>query len=449
LTAGVGSGHDRGMAPKPAPDPTPRTGSDLAGGPLTGIRVVEMTTAIQGPAAGVYLSDCGAEVLKIEPPIGELNRYLRGPGFEYPVEASGAQYNSMNRGKQSVCLDLQSELGMSVLLRMLDDADVYLTNYRRSALDRLGLGYAALSQRNPRLVYAAVNGFGPLGPDADKAMLDGAAQARGGLASVSGPKDGPPMPPGAAIADSAGAMQTALGVMTALFARERTGRGQLVETSALGAQLWLQMWEVLHHTMTGHRPEREGVHHPALVCPYGIYESADGGAFLFATTMDEPSWDALWIFADMPEVAIDPRWNSPLKRIGASGDRDGVAEVREKLARAFRSKTAAEWSAFLATQPEIIWERVRSYDEVLEDPQVLANDYITSVDIPHVGPTRTVGNLVRMSDTPGSVKGGPPTVGQHTAAVMARYGFSAEQIREMEAGTGAMRDAAMKFIAES
>jgi crotonobetainyl-CoA:carnitine CoA-transferase CaiB-like acyl-CoA transferase len=243
-------------------------------------------------------------------------------------------------------------------------------------------------------------------------------------------------------------MQLALGVMTALFARERTGRGQCVETSSLGAQLWLQMWEVLHHSLTGKTLHREGVHHPVLAGPYGVYETADGGAIMFATTMDEESWDALWIFADMPEVAIDPRWNSPLKRLGASGERAGVDEVREKLAQAFRTKTAAEWDDFLSTQPEIIWERVRRYEEVLEDPQVLANDYLATVEIPHVGPARTVGNLVRMSDTPGSVKGGPPTVGQHTASVMERYGFTPAEIEEMESRTGAMRAEALRIIAE-
>jgi crotonobetainyl-CoA:carnitine CoA-transferase CaiB-like acyl-CoA transferase len=408
-----------------------------------------MTTAIQGPAAGIYLSDCGAEIVKIEPPLGDLNRYLRGPNFEFPPEVSGAQFNAMNRGKKSVCLDIQSELGKAVALHLVDDADVFLTNFRRTALDRMGFGYDALRARNPKLIYAAVNGFGPLGPDADKAMLDGAAQARGGLANMSGPEDGPPMPAGAAIADTAGAMQLALGVLTALFARERTGKGQCVETSALGAQLWLQMWEVLHSSMTGQPLRRQGSHLPTLVCPYGVYETTDGGAFLFATAMDEESWDALWIFAGTPEVAIDPRWNTAGKRIGVSGDSEGVEEVRQKMRQAFLSKTTDEWEAFLASQPEIIYERVRGYDEVLTDPQCLANEYITTLDIPHAGPMQVVGNLVRMSETPGSVKGPPPSLGQHTAAVMERYCFSAEEIREVEEHAAAARAEAMALVVGS
>jgi crotonobetainyl-CoA:carnitine CoA-transferase CaiB-like acyl-CoA transferase len=410
-----------------------------AGGPLTGLRVVEMSTAIQGPAAGVFLSDMGAEILRVEPPSGDMNRYLRGPDFLRPMHIFGPQFSAMNRGKRSICLDVHSPLGRTVVERLLDGADVFLTNYRRSALDRMGLGYEALHARNPRLIYAAVNGFGPRGPDADKAMLDGAAQARGGLASVAGDQDGPPMPAGAAIADSAGALQLALGIMTALFARERTGFGQLVETSALGAQLWLQMWEILHSSMAGVPLRRAGPHHPALLGPYGVYATSDGGAFLFAVALDEASWDAFWIFAEKPEIAIDPRWNTPGKRLGTTGEPQGVDEIRRQMREAFASRTTAEWEAFLTSQPEIIYERVQGYDEVLVDPQVLANDYLATVDIPHVGPTKIVGNLVHLSDTPGSVKGPPPELGEHTAEVMESLGFSADEIREVEQRAGVAR----------
>jgi crotonobetainyl-CoA:carnitine CoA-transferase CaiB-like acyl-CoA transferase len=414
--------------------------AEESGGPLTGLRIVEMTTAIQGPAAGVYLSDMGAAIVKIEPPLGELNRYLRGPDFDHPVQVPGAQYCAMNRGKRSLCLDIHTPLGQSVVMKLLDDADVFLTNYRRSALERMGLGYEGLRARNPRLIYAAVNGFGSRGPDADKAMLDGAAQARGGLANVSGPADGPPMPPGAAIADSAGAMQLVLGVMTALYARERTGVGQIVETSGLGAQLWLQMWEVLHSSMTGVPLQRSGTHLPTLLGPYGVYATADGGAFMFAVAMDEASWDAFWIFAEMPEVSIDPRWNTPVKRLGSTGSRDGVEEIRSKVRQAFAAKTTAVWEEFLASQPEIIHERVQGYDEVLADPQIRANDYLATVDLPDVGPTRFVGNLVHLSETPGSVKGPPPALGQHTAEVMESLGFSSEEVQAVETHASAVRE---------
>ncbi|HEX7038178.1 MAG TPA: CoA transferase, partial [Pseudomonadales bacterium] len=212
--------------------------------PLSGIRVVEMAVAVQGPAASLYLRDMGAEVVKVEPPIGDPSRYGRGHDNDTPPGTLGPQFVAVNRGKRSVCVDLTTELGRRAVLALLDSADVFLTNYREEALERLGLGYETLHERCPRLIYASVNGFGPKGPDADRAMLDGAAVARGGLSHATGARDGPPMAIGAVVGDTAGAMHLALATLTALYARERTGSGQRVQTSALGTQLWLQQWEL-------------------------------------------------------------------------------------------------------------------------------------------------------------------------------------------------------------
>jgi crotonobetainyl-CoA:carnitine CoA-transferase CaiB-like acyl-CoA transferase len=410
----------------------------MAGGPLAGLHVVDMTVAIQGPHAAAYLADMGADVVKVERPGGELNRYVHGAGFAPPPEVMGTQFVAMNRGKRGICLDAHGDVGREVLRRLLARADVFVTNYRRDALARMGLTYDEVAAINPRLVYARVSGFGPVGPDADKAMLDGAAQARSGLAAISGPADGPPMPPGAAVADHSGAMQLALGILTALYARERTGRGQEVETSSLGAMMWLQSWEITHTTMSTEPLRRAGEHNPNIRCPYGVYETSDGGAFLLAVAMSDESWDAFWLFVGRPEVLVDQRWNNAAKRIGARGSTDGLEEIRAQVREAFASRTTAEWTEFLATQPEIIIERVQGYEELLDDPQVTANGYLAEVDVPSFGPARVVSNVVQLSDTPGpGVRRPPPQLGEHTAEVMAELGFQAAQIDEvLAANTG-------------
>jgi CoA:oxalate CoA-transferase len=417
--------------------------------PLTGIRVVEMTLAVQGPAAGVYLRDMGAEVIKVEPPIGDPSRYGRGVDNPTPVGTLGPQFVAVNRGKRSVCMDLTTEAGIEALHALLAHADVFFTNYRERALERMGLGYEALRARHPRLIYASVNGFGPRGPDADKAMLDGAAVARGGLAGMTGYPDRPPVLPAATIGDHAGAMHAALGIVTALLARERHGVAQRVQTSALGTQMWLQQWELAHVSMTGARLAPSGGHHPNIRGPYGVYRTSDGGAIMIAQTMAEDAWDAFCVFAGVPELALDGRWSTPGRRLGEGVSEADSCEVRATLAQAFARRTADEWDAFLRTQPEIIFERVRRWDEVLDDVQAVANDYVASVDVPDLGPTRLVGNLVTLSETPGSVKGGPPRLGEGNDELLARAGVSPESIRAIEARATGVRDALFAMLAEA
>lgn len=391
--------------------------------PLSGFRVIELALAVQGPAAGLYLRDMGAEVIKVEPPLGDPSRYGRNKNNELPQGTIGAQYVAVNRGKRSVSIDLTTSEGMAAMHALLRDADVFFTNYREPALVKLGLDYESLHAAYPNLVYGSVNGFGPEGEDANKAMLDGAAVARGGLVSVTGHPDNKPCVPGAVVGDTGGAMHLALGIMTALLARERGAGGQRVQTSALGTQLWFQQWELTHVSMTGSELSRSGSHHPNIHGSYGVYETSDGGAILLAQTMDSESWDALCLFAEIPELAIDPRLQTPGQRLGEGLNEDDSQYIRERLEAGFKTKTAAEWDEFLRTLPEVIWERVRTYNEVLEDPQSLRNDYITEVDVPGIGMQRTVGNLVTLSETPGQPKGGPPELGEGNAEVLKGAGL--------------------------
>ena len=414
--------------------------------PLEGMTVIEMTIAVQGPAAALYLRDMGAQVIKIEPPVGDGSRYGRGRFNNTPDGTMGAQFVAANRGKRSVCIDLTTDLGMQALHLLLGDADVFLTNYREPALQKMGLGYETLHAQYPQLVYASVNGFGPEGPDADKAMLDGAAVARGGLAGMTGPADRPPSLPGAIIADTAGAMQLALATMTALLARERFGAGQRAQTSALGTQLWLQQWELTQVAMTDAPIARSGSHHPNLKGPYGIYRTADDGAIMLAQTMVSEAWDAFCIFADVPELAFDARLQTAGQRLGEGMTEADSLEIRATLETAFAGKTTDQWREFLGTQPEIIWEKVRSLPEVLVDEQNLANNYLADVQVPGLGTTKTVGNVVRLSETPGSVKGDPPELGEANTEVLAALGFTEAQVNEMTERATTVREEAFALL---
>ena len=400
-------------------------------GPLAGLNVVELATSIQGPGAGLYFANMGARVIKVEPPVGDPSRYHRGIENALPEDAPAPQFLAMNKAKRSVTLDLHTDLGRAVMAKLLENADLFLSNVRASALARMGLDPGELTERYLQLVVGHVNGFGPRGPDAGKAMLDGAAQARGGLAGMCGRPGEMPMPPGVAVADHAGAMQLALGCVTALLNRAATGRGQLVRTSSLGAQLWLQMWELQHAALTGARLTRAGAHHPNILGPYGVYVTADGVDVLFVAALTEEAWAAFWIFFDRPEAILMEEWDNASKRLGFFGSEAGVAEIRRHMSEAFASKTYDEFARFAAAEPGIICERVRGYDDVLTDPQNLANGYVVDMELPGIGETPTVGALLDFSATPAGLPRPPPPLGAHTAEVMTELGFAATDIESV------------------
>ena len=402
--------------------------------PLEGLRVVEFAIAIQGPLAGGFLADMGADVVKVEPPGGDPNRWHTGVNWSAPPETPGAQFLSVSHGKRSIALDVHTELGREALMRLVERADVFLSNFREDSLIRMGLGYEDLAARNERLVYALANGFGHEGPDRNKRMTDQYAQVRSGISRMIGEPDSAPVIPGTVIGDTSGAMGLTLAIMTALAARELHGIGQKVRTSSYGVMVWMQGWELNHSSITGQLLQRDGAHHPNVPGLTGTYETADGGAFHVSVEGDN-AWREFCEFGGIPEFGEDERWNSFEKRTPMSQFQwvQQSAELRPHVARAMKSRTTAEWEQFFDERRDVImYQRVFDYEDVISDPQALENGYIVEKDVPGVGKRQMAGQFAQFSKTPASAKPWFPQLGQHTAEVMSELGFGAEEIAQVE-----------------
>jgi formyl-CoA transferase len=269
-------------------------------------------------------------------------------------------------------------------------------------------------------------------------MSDPFALSRSGIASVTGEPGSPALLPGAIIGDTAGAIQLAMGVVLALFARERTGAGQKVSTSAYGALLWMQAWEINHVSLTGFVPKKDGSHHwnnPGL---NGIYESLDGREYCLQVSPD-PGWADFCNYGGIAEVLADERWDTVAKRSGLGGaeDHQRVRPLRGHVARAFKSRSSDDWEAFFARHPELIAQKVLTYPEVLEDPQAIENGYIVEKEIPHVGRRKVVGSPIQFSVTPAVPQPLFAEMGEHTREILTELGYSSAEISALEVETAA------------
>src|SRR3990170_4293462 len=385
--------------------------------PLDGIRVLDFTMYQQGPQATMVLADLGADVVKVEPVgFGDLGRYL---ALLPEPERFSCYFLAHNRGKRSLTLNLKREGGRRLPPQLAERSDVLVHNFRPGVMEKLGLAYEDLRHDNPRLIYAHASGWGSRGPKAQMPCFDIAAQARGGLVSVTGEPGGFPLPAGAAVSDYAGAINVALGVMTALFARERTGVGQLVEGSLLGATVAMQAWEFQTFMLRKSAPRRAGRGHPYLPTIWRVFRTADGFAVIGG--MPENRWPNFCKATEMPEIEHDERFKDFFTR------QHHLDELYALLDGVFERRTTAEWMQILEAV-DMICAPVATYDDVVNDPQVRANDYILEVDHPLLGRLPVVGYPVRFSETPAQIAGAAPELGQHTEEVLLELGYTWDDI---------------------
>lgn len=373
-------------------------------GALDGLVVIDVTSHLSGPYAAMMLADHGADVIKIERK-GTGDDARKMPPF---VAGESAPFMIWNRNKRSVELDLKDAPDREALLRLVDGADIFIENFRPGTLAKLGLDYAALGKRNPRLVYASISGFGQTGPYADRGGFDLMAQGMSGLMSTNGAADGPPHRLPVAISDVTAGMFLAFGILAAIEARHRTGRGQYVETSLLEAATSLGVYEAAHFSAHGTRPERIGQAHRGSA-PYQCVATADG--YMTIGAAQQHFWERFAAIVGRPELVADPRFKTNADRVANNTVLIGLIETELK------KKPKAHWLAELE-KAGIPCGPVMSYDEVLTDPHILARDMYVPTEHARAGTFNTLGVTVKLSDTPGSVRRAAPALGQHTAEVL-------------------------------
>ncbi|HET6873649.1 MAG TPA: CoA transferase [Acidimicrobiales bacterium] len=395
-----------------------------SGGPLAGVKVVEIGVWIAGPAAGGILADWGAEVTKIEPPTGDPARtFRRMLGGDLPTNPV---FELDNRSKRSVAIDLSQPRGLELALQLIDGADVFLTNIRLSALERIGLGPDVLRARNPRLIYALVTGYGKDGPDRDRPAYDIAAfWARSGLAAALTPPGGDLPFQRGGMGDHSVGMSAAAMISAALYARERTGRGDLVSTSLLRQGAYTIGFDVNIALMWG-LPVRVGQRTTMGNPCINNYEAGDGRRFWIVGLEGERHWPPLARVAGHPEWIDDERFADPASRF-----RNAAALIAE-LDRVFATKSLDEWAEVFATEPDFFWSPVQTVDELVADPQFAGSGGL--VDVPDESGSMTMlATPADFTEHPAAPRFRAPRLGEHTHVVLGELGLDGAEVEGLVA----------------
>jgi len=380
--------------------------------PLDDIRVIDLTVARAGPTCVRQLADWGADVIRIEPPA------LQGSQTSLSDARFSSDLQNLHRNKRSIRLDLKSDEGRALLLRLVDTADVLVENMRPAVKQRLGFDYETVHARNPRLVYGSLSGFGQTGPYAERGGVDQITQGMSGLMSVTGAAGGPPTRVGIPISDLSAGLYLAIGILAALHDRVRTGEGRFVQTSLLESMIAMLDFQAARWTLDKVVPPQEGNHHPTLV-PMGCFEASDG-----YVNIAGPTGRLLKRFCraiGLPDLPDDPRFDSIAKR---SKHRE---ELNRIVAERIRLRTTQEWIEAL-NAVGVPCGPVYRIDEVFADPQVEHLRMIEPTEHPRFGRLDLIRNAVSMSGVESSVRAASPDPGEHTDQVLSALGVGAEEL---------------------
>ncbi|QKV55428.1 CaiB/BaiF CoA transferase family protein [Comamonas antarctica] len=392
---------------------------------LEHITVLDLTHMLSGPYGTMLLADLGARTIKVEPPgSGEGTRRLLENDPHYSRDGMGAYYLTLNRNKQSVCVDLKSAAGKAVFLDLVRKADVVFDNFSVGVTERLGIDYAALSAVNPRIITCSVTGFGQTGPQTQRPAFDQVVQAMGGGMSITGTPETGPTRSGIPIGDLGGGVFGAMGVLAAIVERDHTGRGQHVDISMLDAQISLLNYMATMHLLSGHVPEGIGNGHFVHV-PYNSYPTADGHVII--ACIGDPFFERFVDFIDLPALR-KPEYRQQPVRLAAK------AEIDALVSAALRQQPTAHWLERLR-EARIPCGPVNNFEQALNDAQVLARDMVVEVPLKSGASVRMPGNPIKLS---GADKGRaftrPPALGENTRQVLGEFvGYTPAQLEALQA----------------
>jgi crotonobetainyl-CoA:carnitine CoA-transferase CaiB-like acyl-CoA transferase len=376
--------------------------------PLHGIKVLDLSRVLAGPYCTMLMGDMGADVIKVEQPGKGDDTRAYGPPF---VNGESAYFMSVNRNKRSMTLDIKHPAGQDILWKLIAEADVLFENFRPGTLEKLGFGYEAVRARNPRLIYCSVSGYGQTGPNASIPGYDLIVQGEGGIADLTGEPDGPPMKVGTSQADIVAGMNAFQGILLALHARERTGRGQRVDIGLLDCQVSLLTFQAGNYFATGASPRRMGNKHPSIA-PYETFSAADG--YVNIGCGNDGLFRRFCGVLGVGELADDARFRTNPDRVA---HRETLAEIIEPI---IRQGTVAHWVQEMRAQG-IPAGPINTVEQALTHPQTLARGMVVELDHPRAGKIRLTGNPIKLSETPGAVQSPPPLLGQHTGEILADW----------------------------
>ncbi|HEY94053.1 MAG TPA: CoA transferase [Dehalococcoidia bacterium] len=368
-------------------------------GPLTGVRVLAIENYLAGPVATMTMGDLGAEVIKIESKEGDKSRLTVGPNHK----GESNHYLSWNRNKKSIILDLKSESGRKVLYDLVKVSDIVVNNFRPDGMKKLGADHDTLSEINPRIISVNLSGMGPSGPERDTPVVDSVAGGISGLLSVTGEPGGRPIRPGPAVCDITCALYGVVAAVSALYEREKTGKGQNIDVPLVAAGVALMGYHISYYTCSGEVPGPMGSGYP-FTAPFGAYKTKDGYIVL------GPCWPRIVYAIGVEWLVTDPRFAETENRLA------NRQELDVELEKVFKNATTEEWLAVMRVE-DIIAGPLNTVDRVVEDPQVNHLDMILDIDHPLGGSVKLAGNPIKMESIKGTPQA-PPTLGQHTDEVL-------------------------------